>query len=133
MINLPTSKDYQPHMPWVYKWDSNRNRLPGYFGTYIDDIRSVGSTEEHCYEVTHQTGSRINFLGQQDASRKRGQPSQRPRPWAGAKCLAKPGIGIFVVATQKKWDKTKNILETLYRMIVLEEERVLQFFLFALW
>ena len=47
-LNLPGQVNYQPELPWVYCWDSTQNRLPGYFGTYIDDIRSVGANEIHC-------------------------------------------------------------------------------------
>ena len=67
-----------------------------FFGTYIDDIRTGGPTEAACKATSRRVASRINYLGQQDAARKRGQPDQQPRAWAGAKnwlnaalCLAK--------------------------------------------
>lgn len=81
----------------------------------------MGSSEYHCHEVTKQTASRINFLGEQDAARKRGHPSQNPRPWAGAKCYAKPGVGTFVMTTQKKWDKAKGLVNDLVNQVIVDK------------
>ena len=121
IMNLPGQAGYDSSMPWIYKWNSVQKHLPGYFGIYIDNIRTVGSSELHCFKETRQAASRINFLGQQDAARKRGQPSQRPRPWAGAKCWCCPGIGIFVLATQQKWDKAKGLVDKLIQEVIEEE------------
>ena len=32
ILDLPTGKVYNPSLPWIYKWDSLKGRLPGYFG-----------------------------------------------------------------------------------------------------
>ena len=47
-LNLPGDEDYDPKLPWVYKWDSWGNKMPGYFGSYIDDIRTLDGSEEGC-------------------------------------------------------------------------------------
>ena len=84
--------------------------LPGFFRTYIDDIRTGHSSEVGCKLVSRQVASRINYLGQQDATRKRGQPAKVPRAWAGAKCVSIEGQGLYVLSTQGKWEKTKDIV-----------------------
>ena len=110
VLNQPGSSKYDPSMPWIYRWDSLRSTLPGFLGTYIDDIRTGHGSEVGCKLVSRQVSSRINYLGQQDAARKRGQPSKVPRAWAGAKCLTVEGQGLYVLSTQGKWDKTKEIV-----------------------
>lgn len=83
VFNFPGSEDYNPDMPWVYRWSDNI--MPAFFGTYIDDIRTGASRELSCRQATHIIASWSNYLGQQDASRKRGHPAKDPRAWAGAK------------------------------------------------
>ena len=100
MLNLPRSNSYDPSRPWVFKWDSLKKVMPGFMETYIDDVKGGGSSEASCRGVTHQIASRFNYLGQQDAARKRCQASKTPRAWTGAKCLSKSDIGLFVFCTQ---------------------------------
>jgi hypothetical protein len=38
--------------------------------TYINDLRTVGASEELCEEVTQRVASVVNYLGMQDAPRK---------------------------------------------------------------
>jgi hypothetical protein len=76
--------------------------MASFFGTYIDDIRGGGSTEAACRQTIHRTASHINYLGQQDAPRKRGQATQHPRAWAGSKCLAIEGQGLYVLSMDEK-------------------------------
>ena len=111
ILNQPGSPSYDPSMPWLYRWNSVGSTLPGFFGTYIDDIRTGHGSEVGCKLVSRRVASRINYLGQQDAARKRGQPSKVPRAWAGAKCVSIEGQGLYVLSTQGKWDKTKSIIE----------------------
>ena len=110
VLNQPGSSDYDPAMPWIYRWDSLHSTLPGFLGTYIDDIRTGHGSEVGCKKVSRQVASRINYLGQQDASRKRGQPAKAPRAWAGAKCVSIEGQGLYVLSTKGKWEKTKCII-----------------------
>ena len=111
VLNLPGSHDYNPRMSIVYKWNSAANCMAAFFGTYVDDIRSLASTELACRSTTHQIASRINYLGQQDAVRKRGHASKFPRAWAGAKCVATEESGLYVLTTEKKWEKAKGIVD----------------------
>ena len=94
ILNLPGTLEYDPTMPRVYRWNSREKCMACFFGTEIDDIRTSGPTEA---ATSHRVASRIEYLGQQDTARKRGQPDQQPRAWAGAKCCSVLGQGLFEI------------------------------------
>ena len=110
ILNLPGTINYDPQMSVVYKWNSLDECLAAFFGTYIDDIRSAGSSEFSCRSTTHRIGCRINYLGQQDAVRKRGHAAKVPRAWAGAKCVSSDEHGLYVLTTEEKWKKAQVII-----------------------
>ena len=109
ILNLPGTKDYDPSLPRGYKWNDKNNSIAGNFETYIDDIRSSNSNEEGCVLASRRIASICNFLGIQDAARKRHFPSQTPRVWCGAKS-ATDDNGLYTCTTQVKWDRGKNII-----------------------
>ena len=39
-MNLPGLSSYNRKMHWMYKWNSKRNCMPAFFGTYVDDVRT---------------------------------------------------------------------------------------------
>ena len=123
-MNLPGSEDYDPSMPWVYKWDSVNDRLASDFACYIDDIRGLGGTETVCRAATRRVASYVNYLGQQDAPRKRRPPSKTPGAWAGAMCLSKED-GLYVTCTQEKWNKARSIIERWMNTVVEKKEEKL--------
>ena len=127
ILNLPGTKNYNPAMPWVYKWNSVKKQMASFFGTYIDDIRGGGATELDCRLSIHRAASRINYLGQQDAPRKRGQATKTPRAWAGAKCLTIEGEGLYVLSMKEKWLKAKRIINNLFDWIVTEGNALLDY------
>ena len=110
VLNLPGTQDYDPKVSVVYRWNSIDACLAAFFGTYVDDIRSGGPTESSCMSTSHRIACRVNYLGQQDAVRKRGHPSKVPRPWAGARCISIEGKGLYVLTTDAKWNKGKTII-----------------------
>ena len=120
VLNLPGDKGYNPAMPWVFKWDDRNNRMASDFVCYIDDIRGLGGTEGSCRATTRRVAAGVNYLGQQDAPRKRRPPSKTPGAWAGAMCLSKPD-GLYVTCTQAKWEKAKAIVGY-WRTVVVEEK-----------
>jgi hypothetical protein len=79
----------------------------------MDDFRLAGPTEEVTMKCTHRLESRMSYLGIQDATRKRRRITQRPGEWNGSIIIAVEGIGLFITVTEKKWVKTKDILEKL--------------------
>jgi hypothetical protein len=126
-LNLPGTESYNPALPWVYRWNSASSKMAAFFETYIDDIRGGGATEIDCRSTIHRAASRINYLGQQDAPRKRGHATQTPRAWAGAKCEAIPGEGLYVLCMKEKWDKAKTMISKLYQLVVVENNTLLNY------
>ena len=82
VLNLPGMDTYNPAYPWVYKWNSTLKCIAGEIVTFVDDMRPTGRDFDHCERVIHTTASRSNYLGQQDAPRKRRYPSQSPGLWS---------------------------------------------------
>lgn len=110
-MNFPGTPDYDPTMPWMYKWNSIRGCMPAFFGTYVDDVRTGAWSEDSCRSATRSVASIVNYLGQQDAARKRRPPSKVPGAWAGSMCISLDGVGLFVMSTQGKWEKAKGIMK----------------------
>jgi len=78
--------------------------MAGATPAFVGDLRLVGSSEDHYFQVAHQTASRLGYLGIQNASRKTRPPSQTPGAWAGV--IAEVGwAGIGIKTSQEKWDK----------------------------
>jgi hypothetical protein len=127
VMNLPGSQSYTPSMPWVYHWNSIEQKMVSFFGTYIDDICGGGPTELDCKRTMHRTACRINYLGQQDAPRKRGQPTQQPRAWAGSKCKAIECQGLYVLSMTGKWIKTKTIIQKYFDLVVTNQHKSLDY------
>ena len=108
-LNLPGSIDYNPSLPAGYKWNEETQAIAADFDTYVDDIRSSNSSEEGCVLTSRRIASMCNYLGIQDAARKRRFPSKNPGVWCGAK-TASDEAGIYTATTQEKWDKGKRII-----------------------
>ena len=113
-LNLPGSLDYKPHLPWVSKIRGEDGKMANDFITYVDDTRSCGNSWEEARLASRTVASRLNWLGIQDAARKRRDPSQDPGPWAGSVVHVSEEGAISVSVTQERWDKTKGIVEWIY-------------------
>ena len=109
-LNLPSQESYDPTMPWVYK-----QRLDGTPAcnaiAYVDDIRPTGSSELDCQHAARQVAAVTNYLGQQDAARKRRPSSRHPGPWAGA-MVSGDDQGLWVYISQDKWNRSQDIVAT---------------------
>lgn len=82
-LNLPGDPSYVPTLPCVSKVVTATGRIAGDLGTYVDDLRPVGSTRAHCWAVAHRISTILCHLGIQDALRKCTAPSLRAGAWAG--------------------------------------------------
>ena len=120
ILNLPGDPAYDPTKPRVYKWNSITNTMAGSFGTYVDDIRTQHQSEALCRAVTRTVASGAQYLGQQDAPRKRRPPAKRPGAWSGAMCFSVEGEGLYVTCAEKKWNKGKDLIWDLYNKVVRE-------------
>ena len=125
VLNLPGSSSYNTLMPWVYRVTNDTEEMAGFFETYVDDIRSGGNSEDHCFRVSRQVAARTNYLGQQDAPRKRRRPSQSPGAWSGAIIVNKGSEGLYVTCSQEKWDKGRSYVKELHDNVVIQGETLL--------
>ena len=120
VLNLPGCQGYQQTKPWVFR-TKHDGSMATFFGTYIDDIRTGDNSEIGCHHTTRRVASQINYLGQQDAPRKRRPPSKKPAAWSGAMCESVAGKGLFVTCSQEKWEKAKEIVERRFQEVVVGE------------
>lgn len=112
ILNLPGSPDYDPSQPRVMKWNNIAEAIAGDVVTFVDDLRASGYSFENAWQVARQIASRFQYLGIQDAPRKRRPSSQKPGAWAGALFRIHPDE-ITKSVTQEKWDKARQILAEL--------------------
>jgi hypothetical protein len=122
VMNLPGTKGYDPTKPWMFLYDAKNRRMAAFVVSYVDDLRtgSQGGQEDGD-AVVHLVASKLNYLGQQDAARKRGFASRKPGAWAGAVVEAELGDGLYVTVSQDKWDKVRGILKR-YMAAITEPE-----------
>ena len=127
ILNLPGDPSYSPERPWVYRWDSINQCLASFFGSYMDDIRTGANTERMCRATSRRVAAGVNYLGQQDAPRKRRAPSQTPGAWAGAMCLSKRESGLYVTCSQEKWERGKALIGNWHEKVVSQDNNQLDF------
>ena len=121
VLNMPGMDDYNPMRSWICPWNDELDAEAGSKPTYVDDIHPTGKDEHHCNDVAHQTASRANYLGIQDAPRKRRQASQTPGLWSGCLIMT-DNKNIYVSTSQEKWTKGKEILQGWWK--ILENHRM---------
>ena len=107
-LNLPGMTDYNPALPKVYKFDRVNNRLAATICSYVDDVRTAAATKEACDNTSHAVATKINYLGQQDAARKRESASKTPGVWAGASMETDAEKGVFASISVEKWKSVEN-------------------------
>ena len=109
ILNLVGSKEYNPSLPNVYKWDSIAKRIAGDLVAFIDDLRAIGYTLEQAWLIARWIASKLEFLGVQDAPRKRRLDNG---PWAGGLFDTIDGK-ITKTVTKAKWKKGKDYIKEL--------------------
>ena len=109
ILNLIGNSNFDPAYPNVYKWDSHSNRIAGDLIAFIDDLRAVGYSLEHAWTIARWVASKLEFLGIQDAARKRRIDNG---PWAGGK-YGTSNQEITKTVTEEKWKKGKEYIEAL--------------------
>jgi hypothetical protein len=119
--NLPGSPTFNPSLPWVAKRRFDGD-LASDMLTYCDDLRILGSSWDRAVAAAHRCGSVVNFMGIQDATRKRRFPDRAPGAWAGTVALTTPE-GVFGSVSQERWDKTKTILDRMWETLHEKEGR----------
>jgi polyhydroxyalkanoate synthesis regulator phasin len=94
------------------KWDEALNTIAGNLLGFVDDLRASGYSMEEAWAVARQVASQLQYLGIQDAPRKRRPPSQTPGAWAGSVFSTKAGK-VTKSVTQEKWTKAQLMIKEL--------------------
>ena len=109
ILNLIGSESYNPSLPSVYKWNDLVENIAGEIKAYVDDLRVIGLTWEHAWAIARLVASRLQFLGIQDAPRKRRTDNGA---WAGTIYHTTPNL-IQTTVSVEKWLKGKAYIELL--------------------
>jgi hypothetical protein len=119
-LNLPGSKDFDPTLPMTMKWNDATDQLAGDVITFVDDLRASGFDSENAWAVARQVAARLQYLGIQDAARKRRPSTQKPGAWAGCVFQISPDK-IAQTVTQEKWDKARTIVQSIADKVLGDE------------
>ena len=116
-LNLPGMEGYDTLKAKTLKWNSASKMCAGDVTTFVDDVRIVGSSKEHCRSVHRQFTSRVQYLGIQDAPRKFRPPSHdQAGAWTGSIFKITRKL-ITKSVSVEKWKKGKDIIEKLINLI----------------
>lgn len=119
LVNLPGSPAYDPTYPWLCKVkddpETGRILVAADLFTFVDDLRPTGSTKSEAWQAGRRAASITNWLGVQDAPRKRRDSRQDPGAWAG--CVLNTVSGVFALVSEDKWIKMKSLLGELSDLI----------------
>jgi hypothetical protein len=107
ILNLPGDPNYDPSLPRVMKWNGSTNSIAGDILAFVDDLRASGCTPEQAWQIARQVASRLQYLGIQDAPRKRRPPVQKPGAWAGCVFNTTGSELIRQTVSQMKWERAK--------------------------
>lgn len=123
ILNLPGSESFNPTLPFVIKWDRTNNRIAAAIKAYVDDLRVCAANMNLAWEAARQTAARIQYLGSQDAPRKRRVDKG---PWAGT-VFNTEGGSITMTVTQTKWNKAKAMVSELQSEIGGDRTKLLSY------
>jgi hypothetical protein len=125
-FNLPGDPKYDITLPRVMKWDSSIEKIAGDIVAFVDDLRASGHSVEQTWAIGRQTTSRLQYLGFQDAPRKRKPPVRASGPWAGS-VFTTTDTEVLQSVSQSKWDRTKALLLELVSMITTSPNNLLNY------
>jgi hypothetical protein len=117
-LNLPGNLDYDPNLPWVSKVRAD-GRIAADLFTFVDDLCPTSPGAKECWHAARRAGNILNWLGLQDASRKRQDSSQATGAWAGL-VVRVNSDGVFVLSDEEKWIKAKKLMHEV--LDLLEED-----------
>ena len=109
-LNLPGTLSYDPSKTWIARVRSD-GMLACVLFTFVDDERIAAPTRELAWQASTRLAKIQAYLGIQDAARKVGLSLQQPRSWAGAVVHSIPGEGVFVLTSEEKWVRLKEIVD----------------------
>jgi hypothetical protein len=110
ILNLPGCSTFDPTTPKVIKWDLYW--IACELVVLLDDLRGSGPMVEATWALSRTVASRIQYLGIQEASRKRRPPTRSPGAWAGV-VFRTSGTNVYVSVSQEKWEKAQRLIKSL--------------------
>ena len=113
-VNFPGSPSYDPTQPRLCKMLGKL--IAAMLEVFVDDIRTVGSSMIRCRDATRRASQLLQYLGQQDASRKYRPPHTTPGPWCGS-FIAIRNRCVWVYVSKEKWNKAKVFIMELDSII----------------
>ena len=112
--NSPGTNSYDPTTPRIYRLDSIRGVMNTACKTYFDNLQSIVATQSLAKEATHQVYTPMVYLGLQDATSKRRPISQTTGEWTGYITLSLEAVGLFIMVSEKKWNKAKEMIAKIF-------------------
>lgn len=113
--NFPFDTNYDPSLPRVIRIRADGEMAAG-TPAFVDDGRTAGVSEQICDAATHRFCTGINYLGEQNASRKRRPKSLKPGAWTGKMLWTNephPRKGVL----PEKWKLQRSDLFTLLKQV----------------
>ncbi len=107
-MNLPGMTGYDPGKPRVRRLRAD-GLIAAFIVSYFDDGRVAAPLKTLAEQALRRATSELQYLGNQDAARKRRPVSLRPGAWAGSVTYADQHAARKLIS-QKKWDRTKSDL-----------------------
>lgn len=104
-LNIIGQPGFNPALPHVIKWKSWLNRPAGDLVSFVDDLRTLGYNQEEAWAIARRVASRIQYMGSQDAPRKRRVDENGP--WTGTIFNTKGGE-ITKTVSETKWEKGQD-------------------------
>ena len=117
MLNLPGMTTYDPSKPRVAKLCLGV--IAAALEAYVDDLRVMGQSELACHSATSRAAKILQYLGQQNATRKYRPPHVRPGPWCGS-FVAMESSSVWVYTSQIKWDKARKFIFELHALLEVD-------------
>jgi hypothetical protein len=106
-LNLPSSYTHNPTLPRVMKWDNLIDNIAGDVVAFVDDLRTSGVDEERAWAIGRRMAATFQYLGIQDAPRKRRPPMRITGAWAGT-LFAATATNIEKFLSQSKWNRGRD-------------------------
>jgi hypothetical protein len=121
-LNLPGTDGYNPTKPWVMKL-----RVDGAKASdalfFVDDGRIIGSDASLCHWAARQLAAELQWLGNQDAARKRRMEDMHAGAWAGTVVYTDQGVARLFIS-QEKWTRAKVEMQWLWDLWVIKKARI---------
>jgi hypothetical protein len=90
---------------------------------FVDNLSPTGPSQKEAWLLARCAASKLNFLGIQEALRKRHDSSHSPGAWAGS-MIQMTKDGVFVLTLQEKWDKAKARVNKVWKMLKKDPENL---------